>query len=145
MLQGLIHMHSGLRWVVLTLLLVSIFNSFMKKRSGDFGAGDQKLALFAMIATHLQLVIGLLLYFMSPKVVFSGDAMGNSILRFYLVEHILMMLVAVALITVGYKKAKRAGEDAKKFKAIAVFFLIGLLVMIAAIPWPFRNLGGAWF
>ena len=82
MLSGIVHLHSGLRWIVLILLLISIFNGFAKKGSGSFGTGDKKLALFALIATHIQLVVGLLLYFMSPKVVFSGGAMGNSVLRF---------------------------------------------------------------
>ncbi len=144
-MSGLVHAHSGLRWVVLILLLMAIFNAFSKKNGGTWTDKDKKITLFAMVFTHIQLVIGLILYFTSAKVVFSGDMMGNSVLRFYAVEHILMMLVAIALITVGYSKAKRAASDAKKFGAVATFYLIGLILILASIPWPFRNLGGAWF
>lgn len=145
MLDGLVHAHSGLRWIVLILLLVSIFNAFAKKKSGLYTERDRKLALFTMIFTHVQLLIGLVLYFISPLVVFSADSMSNSLQRFYLLEHILMMVIAIALITIGHSKSKKAAEAAAKFKAISVFYLIALIIILAAIPWPFRNLGGAWF
>ena len=145
MLNGLVHAHSGLRWIVLILLLVSIFNAFSKKKTGIYSEGDRKLALFTMIFTHVQLLIGFVLYFMSPRVIFSGESMGNDVLRFYLLEHGLLMLVAIALITIGHSKSKKAADGAAKFKAIARFYLIALILILAAIPWPFRDLGGSWF
>lgn len=145
MYNGLLHAHSGLRWVVLILLVAAIYNAFSKKRSGRWTPKDKKITLFAMVFTHLQLVIGLVLYFISPKVVFSDQTMGDSVLRFFAVEHIVLMLIAIALITVGYSKAKRAISDSKKFGAVATFYLIGLILILASIPWPFRNLGAAWF
>lgn len=145
MYNGLSHAHSGLRWVVLILLIAAIYNAFSKKRSAPWTAKDKKIALFAMIFTHIQFVLGLVLYFKSPKVVFSSETMGDSLLRFYAVEHITLMLVAIALITVGYSKAKRATSDTKKFGAVATFYLIGLILILASIPWPFRDLGGTWF
>ncbi|MFT6827010.1 MAG: hypothetical protein ACI9Z3_000110 [Roseivirga sp.] len=145
MYNGLSHAHSGLRWVVLILLLVAIFNAFSKKKSGTWTAGDKKLALFALIFTHIQLLIGFVLYFISPKVSFTEGFMKDDVLRFYAVEHVSLMLVAIALITVGYSKSKKAATDAKKFGAISTFYLIGLILILASIPWPFRNLGGAWF
>jgi len=145
MYNGLLHAHSGLRWVVLILLLVAIFNAFSKKKSGLYSEGDRKLALFTMISVHIQLLIGLVLYFISPLVVFSSESMGNTIQRFYLVEHISLMLVAIVLITIGHSKSKKAIADSKKFGAIATFYLIGLILILASIPWPFRIETAGWF
>ncbi len=145
MYNGLVHAHSGLRWVVLILLIAAIFNAFSKKKSGVWSAKDKKIALFAMIFTHLQLVIGLVLYFISDKVQFVEGFMKNPVYRFYAIEHISLMFIAIALITVGYSKSKRAATDAKKFGAVAFFYLIGLILILASIPWPFRDLGAAWF
>ena len=145
MYNGLVHAHSGLRWIVLILLLAAIFNAFSKKNSGSYSEGDRKLALFAMISTHVQFLIGIILYFISPLVVFAGESMKNTVLRFYLVEHILLMLIAIALITVGHSKSKKATDAAAKFKAISVFYLIALILILAAIPWPFRIEGAGWF
>lgn len=144
MYTGLLHAHSGLRWIVLILLLVAIFNAFSKKKSGVYTEGDRKLALFTMISTHTQLLIGLVLYFLSPWVDL-GDMMKDSITRFYTMEHTLMMVIAIVLITIGHSKSKKAADGAAKFKAISVFYLIALLIILAAIPWPFRDLAGHWF
>jgi membrane protein DedA with SNARE-associated domain len=96
--------------------------------------------------THIQLLGGLILYFISPYVKFEGGVMKDAVARFYTVEHISMMLIAVALITIGYSKAKRAANSAAKGKTTFWFYLIGLLVILAAIPWPFRSgLGGGWY
>lgn len=144
MYNGLLHAHSGLRYVVLLLLIVAIFNAFSKKKASAWTPKDKKISLFAMIFTHIQLLIGLVLYFISPKVSFEEGFMQNDVLRFYAVEHVTLMLVALTLITIGYSKAKKANSDPKKFGAIATFYLIGLLLILYAIPWPFRGLGAGW-
>lgn len=139
------HSHSGLRWIVLILLVVAIVNGLMKWQGGKtFTAGDKKIGLFAMTAVHIQFLLGLILYFISPKVIFDGASMKDPMLRFYLVEHISMMLLAVGLITVGYSRAKRAASDTSKFKTTFIFYLIGLILILAAIPWPPR-FGAGWF
>lgn len=146
MYNGLVHAHSGLRWIVLFLLIYAVYNAFSKKNNGtEWTDKDKKLTLFAMIFTHIQLLIGVVLYFISPLVNFSEGFMKNPVYRFYSVEHISLMLVAIALITVGYSKSKRATESAKKFGAVAMFYLIGLVLILVSIPWPFRNLGAGWF
>ncbi len=138
--------HSGLRWVVLLLLLAAIVKMHLGwKQKKLFTSGDKKLALFALMFTHIQIVLGFVLYFISPLVVFSAETMKNSVLRFYTVEHITMMLIAAVLITIGYSKAKRKVNDTAKFKSLAIFYTIGLIIILAAIPWPFRALGGGWF
>ncbi|TRX48584.1 cytochrome B [Fulvivirga sp. M361] len=140
------HAHSGLRWLVLASLLFAIFNALGKTNgSTPFTEKDKKLGLFALIFTHTQFLIGLVLYSISPKVVFSGASMKDSVLRFFLVEHILIMLIAVVLITIGYSKSKKAQDNGKKFKLVLIFYLIGLVIMLAGIPWPFQNYGTSWF
>ncbi|MEO9533930.1 MAG: hypothetical protein ABJG68_02960 [Crocinitomicaceae bacterium] len=142
----LIHAHSGLRWIVLILLVFAI----VKMISGwtglkEFKAADKKIALFAMISYHMQFLIGLVLFFVSSKTARPEGFMGVKMLRFFNVEHSLMMVIAMVLITIGYSKAKKIEEDKKKFKTIAIFYTIALLIILAAIPWPFRaELGGSW-
>lgn len=140
MYSALIHSHSGLRWILLILLVLTIISVF-GKRSGKvpFTAGDKKLSLFTLIATHLQAVLGLGLYFMSTKVEFSGNTMSNPVFRFFTMEHTLMMLIAIILITVGYGHAKKANA-----KGVFTYYLIALILILAAIPWPFRELGAGW-
>lgn len=144
MYSGLLHAHSGLRWLALILLLAAVFVS-MQKRSGQAGYtdGDRKLYLFSLISVHTQLLIGLVLFFISPKVDFS--MMSDKIYRFYTAEHSVGMLIAIALITVGYSKHKRLSGSAAKHKAVFTFYAIGLIVILASIPWPFRIPGAGWF
>jgi membrane protein DedA with SNARE-associated domain len=99
-----------------------------------------------MVILHLQLIMGLILYFISPKVKFFEGWMKDAVYRFYGMEHLAGMLIAVVLITIGYSKSKRAKTAAEKFQPIKIFYLIGLIIILASIPWPFRAyLGGAWF
>lgn len=144
----LIHSHSGLRWVVLLLLLAAIFNAGTKMGGkASYTDRDKKLGLFALIFSHLQLVVGLALYFVSGKVVPIGEAMGDKVLRYFAVEHMTMMILGVALITIGYSRAKRKSGDAAKFKTTFWFYALGLLIILAGIPWPFLYIGygSAWF
>jgi hypothetical protein len=139
----LLHFHSGWRWIVLVALIVAIVNSFAKKDK-PFASGGKKPALYALIAVHIQFLVGLILFFTSPKVVFSGAAMRDDVLRFFLVEHNTIMLIAIVLITIGYSRSKRLADDVKKFKSIRLFYLIGLILMLVGIPWPWMNLGAGW-
>lgn len=146
MLTGLVHAHSGLRWVVLILLVVATFMSLLKWRSNaPFLESDRKLNFFTMLSTHIQLLLGLALFFMSQKVAFVAERMKDPVTRFFTVEHSVMMLLVIVLVTIGYSRSKKAAEDAQKFRTAFIFFLIALIVLLAGIPWPFRNLGAAWF
>jgi heme/copper-type cytochrome/quinol oxidase subunit 2 len=138
--------HSGLRWLVLVFLLAAIVNGLMKwQAKAEAKKMDKTISLLGLMFTHIQIVIGLVLYFMSPKVNFNEGWMKDSMSRFYGMEHILMMIIAAVVITIGYSKAKRQ-EAPKKFKTTFIFYLIGLLIILAGIPWPFRaELGGGWF
>ncbi len=136
----LLRAHSGLRYVVLGLLIAAIFAAFSNWKSNK--SGDSKVYLFAFIATHVQLLIGLLLYAMSPKVNFG--LISEKVFRFYSIEHIFMMIIAIVLITVGRIRSKKL-EGADKHRTVLYFYALGLIIILAAIPWPFRNLGAAWF
>jgi membrane protein DedA with SNARE-associated domain len=143
MYEALKSAHSGLRWVALALILWAIFNAFTSK---EFNKREKLVNLFSMVSLHTQLILGFVLYFISPKVSFSEGWMKVPQFRFYGLEHLAGMLIAVILITIGYSKSKRAKTSTEKFKPIKIFYLIGLIIILASIPWPFRaNLGGAWF
>lgn len=138
--------HSGWRWIVLILMLAAIINAFSGwKKNKAFTPKDKKLAMFAMIAFHLQWTFGMILYFISPKVVFIEGFMKNTMLRFYGMEHIVAMTIAFVLITIGHSKSKKAEEEKKKFKTVFVFYTIALIIILLSIPWPFReSLGAGW-
>jgi len=140
----LTHAHSGLRWVAIILLLLAIINAFTSK---TFEKKHKMINLFTMITLHTQLIIGLVQYFItSGKVKFFDGWMKEAAFRFYGMEHLMGMLIAIVLITVGYSKSKRGKTDSEKFKPIKLFYLIGFILIIASIPWPFRTaLGGSWF
>ena len=137
------HSHSGLRWLVLLFLVFAIVNAFTAK---SFEKKHKMINLFALISVHLQLVIGIVQYFLSDKVQFIDGWMKNPLLRFYGMEHLVGMLIAIILITIGYSKAKRKENDVDKFKVIRICYTIGFFLILLFIPWPFRTiLGGAWF
>ena len=99
-----------------------------------------------MITFHTQLLLGLALYFTSAKVQFVDGWMKEAMYRFFGMEHLVGMLLAIAAITIGYSKSKKGTTDAEKFKAIKVWYVLGLLLVLAFIPWPFRTeLGAGWF
>ncbi len=141
MYTGLVHAHSGLRWVALLLLVGAVVVSaagWLGKK--PFTDGNRKLYLFALITVHLQLVLGLVLYFfLSPKVNFNG--LGNRVVQFYTVQHSVIMLLAITAITIGYSRSKRATDATQKHRLVAVLYGIGLVLLLAGIPWAFRNLG----
>lgn len=152
MYTGLLHFHSLLRWVLL-LLIIAVITKAIGGRNGQkvFGPGDKKLSLFTMITAHLQLVFGVLLYMVSDIVQSSianmGAAMKNPVQRFWAVEHLSLMLLAIAFLTIGHIKAKKAAKDSDKFSAQLLWFGLGLLLILLAIPWPFREVGveRGWF
>jgi hypothetical protein len=100
-----------------------------------FTAKDRKIALFALIATHIQLLVGLVLYFLSPLGFAALSQMANGILRLTAVEHPFTNIIAIVLITIGWSKHKKTTDDGKKFKSIAIFYSIGLLLILSRIPW----------
>jgi hypothetical protein len=126
--------HSGFRYVVLVLLLSAIISawvSWLGKK--PYGEGIRKLNLFTLISVHIQLLLGLVLYFLSPFVQFTKETMKHDDTRYWTVEHITGMIVAIILITVGHSFAKRMDLPAHKHRAIALSYTIGFIIIIAII------------
>ncbi|PCJ80753.1 MAG: cytochrome B [Bacteroidetes bacterium] len=139
MITGFLHLHSALRWVVLALLLVTFIKAAigLSNKSTDFGS-QGKLGLFTMIALHIQLIIGLVLFFDGHWSEYTLDG----VTRFFMMEHTPMMIIAIVLGTLGHSLSKRATEVRAKFKKQTIFFGLSLLLIFAMIPWPFmRNFG----
>ncbi|WP_020595374.1 hypothetical protein [Spirosoma panaciterrae] len=144
MYSGLVHAHSGLRWIALVLLVAAVGTGISKWQSrSQYTDGNRKLYLFTLISIHTQFIIGLILLFISPKVNFS--MLSEKLYRFYSVEHTTGMLIAIALITIGYSRSKRASDATTKHRLIGIFYGLGLLLILASIPWPFRIVGAGWF
>jgi hypothetical protein len=142
----LVHAHSIIRWMVLIFIVLALLNAFLKIKKRAFATcKDCAFNRLTMVFAHLQLVAGFVLYFISPKVIFEGSSMKDPLLRFFLVEHILLMLVSIALITIGYIKADRSQEDQKKYRFIMIYYGIAFLLLLLSIPWPFRDLGSGWY
>ena len=133
-------MHSALRWVALVLLVLVVVKSVQGSRgNAPFTEGQRKLGLFTMIALHLQLVFGLMLYMMRGWIgVLKQGGEMTTYTRFFAMEHATMMILAIVLGTLGYSLSKRASDDAAKHKKQALFFGLCLLLIVLGIPWPFR-------
>jgi len=126
------------------LLLYAIYNAIGKNKS-SYEKKDKMVNIFAMISLHIQLLLGLILYFTSPKVSFASGWMKDAALRFYGMEHLIGMLIAIVIVTIGRKMAEKQESPAQKNRKIAIWYTLGLVLIIASIPWPFRGLGGQWF
>ena len=126
--------HSGFRYVLFVLVLIAIIQSligWLGKR--PYSEGNRKINLFAMISADIQLLLGIVLYFLSPFVQFNSGTMKNDTTRYFTVEHWVMMLIAIALIHIGHSKSKKATTPENKHKSIAIFFILALLIIIGAI------------
>ena len=132
--------HSYWAYLVLIMLIITAINSligFFSKK--EYGATDFRLALFTLIVSHIQLLIGIVLYFVSPRFdAFQGGmgtVMKNAESRLFLVEHPLIMIIAIALITIGYSKHKKKLTSHPKFKLLSIFYTLALILVLSRIPW----------
>ncbi|WP_276379668.1 hypothetical protein [Flavobacterium sp. H4147] len=129
-------LHSGWAYLALLLLLFAVVNAligFSSKK--EFTAKDRKISLFALIGIHTQLLIGLVLYFVSPLGKDSLGQMSNAAVRLTSLEHPLINLIAIALITIGWSKHKKLINSEAKFKTFAIFYGLGLILVLSRIPW----------
>ena len=135
------HLHSGWAYLVLLLLIIAFINALMGlTRNKDFKEKDLRLSLFTLIVSHIQLIIGFIMYYVSPfyahmRKIGMGASMKDATTRLYVVEHPLMMILAIVFITVGFSKHKKKTTNMAKFKTIAVFYGIALLLVLSKIPW----------
>jgi uncharacterized membrane protein len=138
--------HSGWAYFAFLLLVIAVVNSFIglfsKKEYKDI---DKKMGLFALGAIHTQVVIGFIIYFVSPSGFFNivnlgmGEVMKNAALRLTVVEHPLMNIIGVVLMTIGWVKHKKLASSESKFKTVAIYYGLGLALILSRIPW------GLWF
>jgi len=140
MYKGLLDLHNVLRWAILILLLIALLQAFGKK------AGIRKSSLWLLICAHTTLLVGLYQWFagnLGLKLIQNAGfsvVMKDSASRFWAIEHITGMLIAIILITIGRSKAK-----VLNYKAAAWLYLIALIIILATIPWPFREgIGRPW-
>jgi len=139
-------LHSGWAYLAFLLLVIAVVNSFIglfsKKEYKDI---DKKMGLFALGAIHTQVVIGFIIYFVSPSGFFNivnlgmGEVMKNAALRLTVVEHPLMNIIGVVLMTIGWVKHKKLASSESKFKTVAIYYGLGLALILSRIPW------GLWF
>jgi uncharacterized membrane protein YozB (DUF420 family) len=144
--QFFLSFHSGFRYIVFLLVLIAILIAL----AGWFGKktytnGNRKLNLFAMILVHIQILVGLVLYFISPNVRFGGGVMKDPTARYWTVEHISMMIIAMILITIGHSKSKKAVTPEGKHKAIAVFYSLAFVIIVVAIALMTKDSPGRTF
>tara|TARA_B110000037_G_C16834725_1_gene389291 strand:- start:147 stop:581 length:435 start_codon:yes stop_codon:yes gene_type:complete len=131
--------HSYWAYLVLLILAVAIFNSFLGKiLRRDFSTKDLRISLFGLIFSHIQLVIGLILYFVSPWFgkwsELGVGVMKNAETRLYLIEHPITNILAIVLITMGWSMHKRQSLSGKKFLRIGLFYTLGLVLLLSKIP-----------
>ena len=133
--------HSYWAYSVLIVLISAVLKSaigyFANK---DYDANAFRVSLFTLIVSHIQLLIGLLLYFTSARFEIwndlgAGEVMKNNNIRLYLVEHPTINILAVVLITIGYSKHKKKLTSEPKYKTIAIFYSIALVLILSRIPW----------
>ena len=141
----LLNLHSVFRWMVLLSLLLAIHRAFRGYRNHRlFSPLDNAIRHWTATISHLQLIIGMLLYLQSPIPRFFFADVGSSIkipdVSFFSVYHLVLMLGAIAVLTIGSAKAKRRSTDREKFKTMLVWYSIALLLILVAIPWPFSPL-----
>lgn len=139
----LLLLHSITRYLVLIGLLGVILNSLVGMlQNKPFGKMEDKASLWLFIFTHTQLLLGIILYFVSPLVVFSGASMKDSVARYWLVEHGSMMAIAIVLITMARITMKKLSTDAAKHKRLFIFNALALLIILVAISMSGRGFLG---
>jgi hypothetical protein len=145
MYPTILALHSFVRWLVLTSLLFAIYRAYYGWLTGkSYSRFDSSVRYWTVFIAHTQLLLGLLLYFISPLIHYFlnnfKDAVHIREIRFFGMEHSFMMLTAMTLITVGSAKAKRKQSDIDKHKTVAIWFTVGLLLILINIPWKFSPL-----
>tara|TARA_B100000795_G_scaffold22070_1_gene14709 strand:+ start:1090 stop:1530 length:441 start_codon:yes stop_codon:yes gene_type:complete len=142
MYQAIQYLHSYWAYLVVLVVIFATFNALFGFFSGkEYSYKDFRLSLFALIVTHLQFLIGLILLFVSPLGLQSilnngiGVVMKDSTLRLYAIEHPTVMLLTAVFITIGYSKHKKKRTSDPKFKMLALFYTIALILLLSRIPW----------
>src|ERR1044072_9354815 len=145
MYSVLLTIHSLVRWMVLISLLVAIYRAYKGWLGhAPFSTFDNAVRIATVTILHVQLGSGILLYCISPVVRYFLNYFKTAVhepeIRFFGMEHITMMVLAIVLITIGSAKAKRQIGDGQRFKIMAIWFTVALVVIFSSIPWQFSPL-----
>jgi hypothetical protein len=128
--------HSYWAYIALLLLVVAVINALVGMVSKkEFTAKDRKISILGLIGTHTQLLIGLILYFVSPLGFGSLGQMSDKLLRLTSLEHPLINIIAITLITIGWSKHKNLTTSESKFKTFSIFYGLGLVLILSRLPW----------
>jgi hypothetical protein len=134
MYTGLLHTHSSLRYIVLLLLVIVVAKSMVGLlNKKPFEKADEKLTMWLMIATHTQLLVGIVLYFVSPFVQFGATTMKDATTRYWTVEHAFVMIVAIVLITLARTSTKKMTDDRARHKKVFTMTALALVLIVVAI------------
>lgn len=134
-------LHSYWAYLVLLILVLATFNALIKTFGNkEYQAKDFRISLFTLIVSHIQLLLGIILFFAADylsliKDMGMGEIMKNSTLRSNIIEHPITMILAIVLITMGYSKHKKKLTSKAKLKTIAIFYTLALVLILAKIPW----------
>lgn len=137
----LIHLHNVLRWVIIIVALIALLKYFSGwLNQNNWGKTDNLLSLAYTAIMDLQLLTGLLLYFVYSPITQAafqdlGAAMQNRDLRYYAVEHFTIMLIAIILAHIGRVRSKKAKGSKAKYRNALIFFGLSYLVLMLGIPW----------
>jgi len=149
-MQTLLVFHDLIRWLILLFgfwAVISAISGIASKR--NYTSGDSRSNFFFMLTMDIQLVIGLILYFNNgwfESLKHIGESMKDPMARFFTIEHSVMMIIAWILVHAGRVSVKKASTSQSKFKKSLLFFGIALLIILIAIPWPFREaVARPWF
>jgi len=133
--------HSYWAYLAVLLLVIAFVNALIGlTKNKEFSDKDLRISLFTLIVIHIQLILGFIVYYVSPyyesmREMGMGATMKDAVIRLYTVEHPLMMILAIVLITIGFSKHKKQTTDKGKFKTITIFYGLGLLFVLSRIPW----------
>jgi len=128
--------HSVWAYIALLVLVIAVINAIIGMSSKkEFTPKDRKIALFGLIGIHVQLLVGVILYFVSPLGLSSFGQMSDKALRLTSLEHPLINIIAIVLITIGWSKHKKLTTSESKFKTFSIFYGLGLMLILSRIPW----------
>jgi len=145
MQKGLLDLHNVMRWLILLFALLAIIKGLSGMNGKKpFGKGDRRIALFLMICCDIQLLLGLVLYYLNGwwSVLTGGTSMASKPNRFFSVEHAFGMILAIILVHIAYSATKKNIPDGSKFRRLFWLTLIAIIIILATIPWPGREMVG---
>ena len=132
----LTYIHSYWAYIVVIVLILAVINAFIGLfKNKEFLSTDFRLGLFTLIASHIQFLIGVILYISQSRYSNMGEVMKIKEARLLALEHPVMMILAIVFITIGWSKHKKKKADKAKFKTFAIFYGIALLFVLSKIPW----------